>query len=302
MCGAPGRGFRGACARVCLYQPCIHIKRSTGHTHTHTTADEQITHTNTEQAKATAQRHLIVKIVAAQKLPPSSCIHMNTYVPGQSHPSSTTAAAVADTIPEGASAADMIPEGGSEIIPKGVWEIITEGVAAAELIPEGGSEIIPVGGSEMIQEGGSETIPEEGSELIPEGVAAASSAGVRPSLSCRQAAAGARRRSSVAASDLKANGLYIYIYIHKHTHFCIYTYMYMCIYLLIHVYAHFTHTDTNPLLCSRFFFPSLTHTQSHTPTNAHDTFLPFCAGESCDYAFVSFPKRNTGEHIHTVNM
>jgi len=43
------------------------VKRSTGHTHTHTTAEhttaEQTTHTNTEQA--TAQRRLIVKVVVA---------------------------------------------------------------------------------------------------------------------------------------------------------------------------------------------------------------------------------------------
>jgi len=42
-------------------------KRSTGHTHTHTTAEhttaEQITHTNTE--RATAQRRLIVEVVVA---------------------------------------------------------------------------------------------------------------------------------------------------------------------------------------------------------------------------------------------
>jgi len=43
------------------------VKRSTGHAHTHTTAEhttaEQTTHTNTEQA--TAQRRLIVQVVAA---------------------------------------------------------------------------------------------------------------------------------------------------------------------------------------------------------------------------------------------
>jgi len=42
------------------------VKRSTGHTHTHTTA-EQTTHTNTE--RATAQRRLIVEaVVAAPKI------------------------------------------------------------------------------------------------------------------------------------------------------------------------------------------------------------------------------------------
>jgi len=44
------------------------VQRSTGHTHTHTTA-EQTTHTNRE--RATAQRRLIVEVdVAAPKLPP----------------------------------------------------------------------------------------------------------------------------------------------------------------------------------------------------------------------------------------
>jgi len=44
-----------------------HVKRSTGHTHTHTTAEhttaEQTTHTNTK--RATAQRRLIVEVVVA---------------------------------------------------------------------------------------------------------------------------------------------------------------------------------------------------------------------------------------------
>jgi len=49
------------------------VKRSTGQTHTHTTA-EQTTHTNTE--RATAQRRLIIVevVVAAPKLPPSAAL------------------------------------------------------------------------------------------------------------------------------------------------------------------------------------------------------------------------------------
>ena len=43
-------------------RPLLPVKRSTGHTHTYTTA-EQITHTNTE--RATAQRRLIVEVVVA---------------------------------------------------------------------------------------------------------------------------------------------------------------------------------------------------------------------------------------------
>ena len=40
----------------------MYVKRSTGHTHTHATA-EQTTHTNTE--RATAQRRVIVEVVVA---------------------------------------------------------------------------------------------------------------------------------------------------------------------------------------------------------------------------------------------
>jgi len=48
-----------------------HVKISTGHTHTHTTA-EQATHTNI--ARATAQRRLIVaQVVAAPKI----VVHVN---------------------------------------------------------------------------------------------------------------------------------------------------------------------------------------------------------------------------------
>jgi len=45
----------------------LSVKRSTGHTHTHTTA-EQTTHTNTE--RATAQRHVLIVgvVVAAPKI------------------------------------------------------------------------------------------------------------------------------------------------------------------------------------------------------------------------------------------
>jgi len=48
----------------------VSLKRSTGHTHTHTTAEhttaEQTTHTNTE--RATAQRHLLVEVVVGEHL------------------------------------------------------------------------------------------------------------------------------------------------------------------------------------------------------------------------------------------
>jgi len=47
--------------------PLLYVKRSTGHTHTHTTAEhttaEETTHTNTE--RETAQRRLIVEVVVA---------------------------------------------------------------------------------------------------------------------------------------------------------------------------------------------------------------------------------------------
>ena len=54
-------------------------KRSTGHTHTHTTAVQTI-HTNTE--RATAKRRLIVEVVvAAPKLPPSAALLLSSLLP-----------------------------------------------------------------------------------------------------------------------------------------------------------------------------------------------------------------------------
>jgi len=60
------------------------VKRSTGHTHTHTTAEhttaEQTTHPNTE--RATAQRRVIVEVVVdAPKLPPSAALLLSSLLP-----------------------------------------------------------------------------------------------------------------------------------------------------------------------------------------------------------------------------
>jgi len=64
--------------RTLMY--AVYVKRSTGHTHTHTTTAEQTTHTNTE--RATAQRRLLVEVVVADpKLPPSAALLLSSLLP-----------------------------------------------------------------------------------------------------------------------------------------------------------------------------------------------------------------------------
>ena len=58
-----------------------YVKRLTGHTRTHTTA-EQTTHTNTERATAQRQRRLLVEVVVpALKLPLSAALLLSSLLP-----------------------------------------------------------------------------------------------------------------------------------------------------------------------------------------------------------------------------